>query len=53
MDTDLSSSYSINDHKTNNNNNDGGLQSVDSNVEIQSLREELELLNTEFLKVNC
>ena len=44
MDTELASTYSINDHKYDE-------QSVDSNVEIQTLREELDRINTEFLKV--
>ena len=38
--------YSVNGHKMNS--SEGG---VDSNVEVQSLREELDRVNAEFLKV--
>ncbi len=42
MDT---TSYSINGHKSNG-------EHVDSNVEVQMLREEVDRINSEFLKVS-
>ena len=47
MDTELASVYSINGHKSNEEE-----AQVDSNVEVQMLREELDRINTEFLKVS-
>lgn len=46
MDAEVASSYSINGHKTNDE------KCIDSNVEVQMLREELDRINAEFLKVS-